>query len=91
MGLSLAFTGCGRQTEDADKGATKEGRSVRVAVVSATPGWDEEEVVGNVEAAQKAVLSAKVTGVMDAIKVAPGSKITFGEVLATIDAREMHA
>jgi RND family efflux transporter MFP subunit len=44
-----------------------------------------------VEAAQRSVLSAKVTGVIDAVNVAPGAKVTHGQVLATIDAREIKA
>jgi membrane fusion protein (multidrug efflux system) len=48
-------------------------------------------VVGNVEAAQRAVLSAKVTGVIEAINVAPGARVTRGQVLASIDAREIKA
>jgi len=47
--------------------------------------------VGNVEAAQRAVLSAKVTGVIDAVKVAPGARVQRGTALATIDAREIKA
>jgi RND family efflux transporter MFP subunit len=44
-----------------------------------------------VEAAQRAVLSAKVTGVIDSLQAAPGARVSRGEVLATIDAREIRA
>ncbi len=64
---------------------------VRVAEVVLRPVWDEEEVVGSVEAAQRAVLSAKVMGVVDSIKVAPGARVASGETLVTIDAREIKA
>lgn len=66
-------------------------RSVMTVTAALQPLWDEEEVVGNVEAAQRAVLSAKVTGVIDAVKVAPGARVAQGEELATIDAREIKA
>ena len=85
----LALSGCGRKDEKGASGTPE----LKVAVVAAAtrPLWDEEEVVGNVEAAQRAVLSAKVTGVVDAINVAPGSKVVRGDALATIDAREIKA
>ena len=89
LGTLLALGGCGRKDEKGVAGAP--GLKVAVAAASSRPLWDEEEVVGNVEAAQRAVLSAKVTGVVDAINVAPGSKVARGDVLATIDAREIKA
>ncbi len=84
-----ALSGCTKKGEAAGTGVPQ----IKVAVTEAVsrPLWDEEEVVGNVEAAQRAVLSAKVTGVVDAINVAPGSKVRQGEVLATIAAREIKA
>jgi len=93
IGLAvLLLAGCGRQDEEtAAPEPSGPPVAVRVAAVAVEPLWDEEEVVGNVEAAQRAVLSAKVTGVIDAVNVAPGAKVTRGQVLATIDAREIKA
>lgn len=89
---AVLFAGCGKH--DGDEPAA-EPAAPPVAVVTESvqvqPLWDEEEVVGNVEAAQRSVLSAKVTGVVDAVNVAPGAKVTRGQVLATIDAREIKA
>ncbi len=88
----VILAGCGKPEEDgAGPAASSPTVPVVVAPVSAQPLWDEEEVVGNVEAAQRAVLSAKVTGVIDAVKVAPGARVQRGTVLATIDAREIKA
>ena len=88
----VILAGCGKHEEDgAGPAASSPAVPVVVAPVSAQPLWDEEEVVGNVEAAQRAVLSAKVTGVIDAVKVAPGARVQRGTVLATIDAREIKA
>ncbi len=93
-GIALAFVlltaGCGKHGGDAPE-PPGPAVSVSAAAVSVQPLWDEEEVVGNVEAAQRAVLSAKVTGVIDAIRVAPGARVERGAVLATIDAREIKA
>lgn len=94
IGLTVIMlsAGCGKHGGD---GVSAEPAAPPVAVVTeqvqVQPLWDEEEVVGNVEAAQRSVLSAKVTGVIDAVNVAPGAKVTHGQVLATIDAREIKA
>ena len=88
----VILAGCGKPEEDgAGPAASSPAVTVVVAPVSVQPLWDEEEVVGNVEAAQRAVLSAKVTGVIDAVKVAPGARVQRGTALATIDAREIKA
>lgn len=88
--LLLLLAGCGKHDPDvAEPGQNRIPVSVEGASVQ--PVWDDEEVVGNVEAAQRAVLSAKVTGVIDSIKVAPGARVRHGEVLVTIDAREIRA
>lgn len=88
----MLLAGCGQPSGDAVSSApSADPVPVQVERVSVQPLWDEEEVVGSVEAAQHAVLSAKVTGVIDAIKVAPGAKVVLGDVLATIDAREIKA
>jgi RND family efflux transporter MFP subunit len=89
--LALVVAGCGKHEEDEDSAAQAPAVPVVVAEVAVLPLWDEEEVVGNVEAAQRAVLSAKVTGVIDSLKVAPGARVVRGEILATIDAREIRA
>ena len=89
--LALVVAGCGKHEEDGASVPEAPPVAVAVAEVAVQPLWDEEEVVGNVEAAQRAVLSAKVTGVIDAVKVAPGARVARGEVLATIDAREIRA
>jgi RND family efflux transporter MFP subunit len=94
IGLLAALlpAGCGQHdTEEILAESAAPPVAVVTESVQVQPLWDEEEVVGNVEAAQRSVLSAKVTGVIDAINVAPGSKVARGQVLATIDAREIKA
>ena len=88
----LLLAGCGKHVEEASApGPSGPPMVVQVAAVAVQPLWDEEEVVGNVKAAQRAVLAAKVTGVIDAIKVAPGARVARGQILASIDAREIKA
>lgn len=83
--------GCGRKSEAPGEAPATPAVTVRAASAESRPVWDEEQVVGTVAAAQRTVLSAKVTGVIDAIKVAPGARVKQGDVLATIDAREIRA
>lgn len=89
--LAVLAAGCGEHEESEAAAAKAPAVAVASTEVAVQPLWDEEEVVGNVEAAQRAVLSAKVTGVIDSIEVAPGARAARGEVLATIDAREIKA
>ncbi len=89
---AVILAGCGKHgKESAAPGHSSPAVPVAVAPVAVHSMWDEEEVVGTVEAAQRAVLSAKVTGVVDAVKVAPGARVSLGSALATIDAREIKA
>ncbi len=92
LASGLLLAGCGKHGTGA---GADQAEGPAMPVVATEVGvrrlWDEEEVVGNVEAAQRAVLSAKVTGVVDAVKAAPGARVARGDVLATIDAREIRA
>ena len=91
MVLALAVAGCGKKAPEGEVVEEFALVPVQASIVALMPMWDEEEVVGGVEAAQRAVLSAKVTGVIDAIKAAPGAVVARGDVLLTIDAREIKA
>jgi len=91
MVLTVVLVGCGKKEPAGESGVQPAATVVQTAPVVLQPMWDEEEVVGGVEAAQRTVLSAKVTGVIDGIKTAPGAMVSRGEVLLTIDAREIKA
>lgn len=91
VGVVLVFfAGCGKNPASSEEPAPP-ARVARVVTVASTPIWDEEEVVGSVQAAQRAVLSAKVTGVVETIRVTPGMRVAHGDPLVTIDAREIRA
>lgn len=87
--VMLLAAGCGRHEEPAAE--TAQPRTVAVATAARSAVAAGEEVVGTVGAAQQAILSANVTGVVDAVKAAPGAAVRKGDVLATIDAREIKA
>ena len=74
--LAVLLAGCGKREEKEVSAPKAPAVAVAVTEVAVQPLWDEEEVVGSVEAAQRAVLSAKVTGVIDSLKVAPGARVT---------------
>lgn len=83
---------CGKHgTEEHPAAPSGPATPVVVEKVKMQPLWDEEEVVGSVNAAQRATLSAKITGVIEAINVAPGARVQRGAVLIVIDAREIKA
>jgi len=86
----LALTGCGHKSGGAA------GESLPVATVQAQTAESKsrvatEEVVGTVRAKLHAVIEAKVSGKIERMLVVPGQRVTAGELLATIDAREIHA
>ena len=65
--------------------------TVVVAPVASDAHTATEEVVGTVRARSRSVLEAKVTGRIETILAAPGRQVAAGEVLATVDAREIAA
>lgn len=88
---TVLLAACSKPPTERGKPNPGEAVAVRTSAVEASVVKDEEEVVGAVEAAQRASLAAKVTGVVESIRVAPGSRVKQGEVLATLDAREIKA
>ncbi len=88
---ALLLPACDRSGPESGPAAAIAARPVTVHEVVSRPLWDEEDVVGTVEAAQRAVLSSKITGVIEEVNTAPGARVTRGTVLATTDAREIKA
>ena len=65
--------------------------SVRVQVAESRPRVATEEVVGTVCAKLRSVIEAKVSGKIEQLLVVPGQQVKAGELIATIDAREVQA
>ena len=65
--------------------------TVRVEIVERQPRVATEDVVGTVRAKLRSVLEAKVSGKIDQMLVVPGQKVKQGELLASIEAREIQA
>ncbi|MCU0783242.1 MAG: efflux RND transporter periplasmic adaptor subunit [Verrucomicrobia bacterium] len=91
-GLLFAFllVGCGHKSERA-RSSSLPTASVRVQTVESKKRVATEEVVGTVRAKLRSVIEAKVSGKVDQMLVVPGQQVKAGELLATIDAREVQA
>ena len=89
-GLSLALVGCGRQTERGEPSA-RPTTTVRAQTVESKRRVATEEVVGTVRAKLRSVIEAKVSGKIEQLPVVPGQQVPAGELLVTIDAREVRA
>jgi len=94
LGLSLAAllisAGCSHKSENASS-ATLPVITVRTQMAENKVRVATEETVGTVRAKLHAVIEAKVSGKIDQMLVVPGQRVSAGELLATIDAREIQA
>ena len=88
--LSLAPAGCGRKT-DRVQTVSFPTAIVRTKIVESKSRVATEEVVGTVRAKLRSVIEAKISGKIEQLLVVPGQQVKAGELLATIDAREVQA
>jgi RND family efflux transporter MFP subunit len=86
----FVLSGCGKKPEHYASPALP-AAAVSVLAVESKPRVATEEVVGTVRAKLRAVIAAKVSGKIDRMLVEPGQKVNAGELLATIEAREVQA
>lgn len=87
---ALALTSCGPKA-GSDPAASLPTATVRAQVVERRERIATEEVVGTVRAKLRSVIEAKVSGKIDRMVVVPGQKVRKGELLASIEAREVQA
>ena len=87
--MSLWLTGCGEGPKE--KRATPEPRAVSVTTVSvATETWPSlYEATGTVRARTSAPISAKLIGTVREVKVQAGDRVREGQLLVTLDARDL--
>jgi len=86
---ALLLNGCGRPS--ASVANDPPAISVQTQVVESKNRVATEEDIGTVRARLHAVIEAKVSGKIDQLLVVPGQPVTSGELLVTIDAREIQA
>jgi RND family efflux transporter MFP subunit len=87
--LVAAATGCSQKSEDPK--APVQIASVRTQTVERTQRAATEEVVGTVRAKLRSAIEAKVSGKIDQMLVVPGQTVKAGDLLAKLDAREIHS
>jgi RND family efflux transporter MFP subunit len=87
---ALVLAGCGRKTGNASANSLPP-VAVRVQVAESKSRVATEQEVGTVRAKLRAVIEAKVSGKIERMLVVAGQQVTNGELLTTIDAREIQA
>lgn len=88
--LANAFVGCGQKSKRIEPQSLP-AAIVRVQSVESKTRVATEEVVGTVRAKLRAVIECKVTGKIEQLLVVPGQNVKRGELLASIEAREVQA
>lgn len=87
---ALFAVGCGRKT-DRIAAESLPTATVRAQVVASKTRVATEDVVGTVRAELRSVIEAKVSGKIEQMLVVPGQKVKRGELLASVDAREVQS
>jgi RND family efflux transporter MFP subunit len=86
----LVLASCGNEAKPTP-GESLPTATVRAHTIERRQRVATEEVVGTVRAKLRAVIEAKVSGKIDRMVVAPGQRVRRGELLASIEAREVRA
>jgi RND family efflux transporter MFP subunit len=86
----LVLAGCGPKTNSSPAESLPT-VTVRAQAIERRQRIATEEVVGTVRAKLRAVIEAKVSGKIARMVVVPGQQVRHGELLASIDAREIQA
>lgn len=89
-GVTVVIAGCSHKSEPVVPQALP-AIAVRAQVVESKARVATEEVVGTVRTKLRSVIEAKVSGKIEQMLVVPGQQVKAGELLATIDAREVQA
>jgi RND family efflux transporter MFP subunit len=91
-GLLTLSAGCGEKIEPGHTAAPS-GPAVKVAVATARSGtWPLVfEAVGTVQAEIASTVAAKLTGTITSVRVREGDRVRPGDVLVTIDERQVDA
>jgi len=87
---ALLLAGCGAKTRSGPATPLPTA-TVRAQAVERRERVATEDVVGTVRAKLRAVIEAKVSGKISRMAVVPGRRVKQGELLATIEAREVEA
>jgi len=87
--LLVALAGCGHQTKDVPAPATQ--ISLQIAESRTAQVSSESPIVGTVQAAESASLSAQVVARVNAVLVREGDNVKAGQVLVRLDSTQARA
>lgn len=87
----LAIAGCSEETRSQSDEPTGKATQVAVAEVREWNDQSVQELPGVVRPGKRAVLSTRVAGTLESVTGSPGDQIATGDLLATVDAREIEA
>lgn len=89
----LALSGCKQEGkhQNATEPSPRPAVEVRVMTVGETQVGSQNEIVGTVEAVQRATIAAKVTGTIAEMPVVLGSTVKEGDLLVKVNAAEIAA
>jgi RND family efflux transporter MFP subunit len=89
--LALLPGACSPHTSHSNQAPALPSAKVAVEPATFSSSGGREEIIGSVRPVLAAAVSAKVSGAIAAVSVVPGAIVKRGDLLATIDAREIQA
>lgn len=89
--LFCVLAGCGGNESTSAKTADSPAAAVKTQTAISKPHMAAEEVVGTVRSKLRAAVEAKVSGRVLEYTAVPGQMVKAGDLLATLDAREVQA
>jgi membrane fusion protein, multidrug efflux system len=91
ISVALWLAGCGEAPKPKGSGAESAAAPVKVSVTAASSAtWPAlYEATGTVRARTSAVISSKLTGYIKEVRVQSGDHVRDGQLLATLDARDL--
>jgi RND family efflux transporter MFP subunit len=91
IGIGLACAGCQKQPVAAAGGAGMQGLPVQTVPVALAPVPQSSEYVATIKSRRSATLMPQVSGMLTAIRVQSGDRVTAGQELMDIDPRQQQA
>jgi RND family efflux transporter MFP subunit len=92
LAFALALSGCSKEDHKDEKQAISLSSSpVSVKQVETVPAINQTEVVGTVQAVEKAEISSKITGNITVLTVDLGSSVARGDLIVELSAGEISA
>jgi membrane fusion protein, multidrug efflux system len=88
---AIALVSCKEERTKQPDGLSRTSVPVKVFVVQDEKSISHREIMGTVQAADRAVIAARISGQIIELPVVPGSKVVKGDLLVKINAAEISA